>query len=178
MHKIKKIIVKYNKPILISLVLIVLFLGGIVVSGKTQPASNIDVLVNEEVPTIVVEIVGEVKYPGKYIVKRGTKIKELIFISGGLLKDSDITLINLNGILEEEDVIMVNKSFDKTKRININTATLKEIADLDNIGTVTAAKIILRRITKGPFKTLQDLADIDGINEKIIIDLIDEITLS
>ena len=179
MGKIKTIIKKYYKHILITLVIACLLVSGIVVNGISINNNNIsyDNLSNKEI-TIDVEIIGEVKYPGKYTVKLGTKIKEILYIAGGLNKDSDTSLVNLNSTLENNDVIVINKSTNNKKRLNINTATEEELASLKAIGSVLAAKIVVYRKTKGSFKTIYDLKNVNGISENIIIKIIDDITLS
>ena len=178
MEKIKTIIKKYYKHLLITLVIICLLVSGIVVNGiSINDNISYDNLSNKEI-TISVEIIGEVKYPGKYTVKLGTKIKELLYIAGGLNKDSDTSLVNLNLTLDNNDVIVINKSTNNKKRLNINTATEEELASLDGIGSVLAAKIIVYRKTKGSFKTIYDLKNVNGISENIIIKIIDDITLS
>ena len=178
MEKIKTIIKKYYKHLLITLVIICLLVSGIVVNGiSINDNISYDNLSNKEI-TISVEIMGEVKYPGKYTVKLGTKIKELLYIAGGLNKDSDTSLVNLNLTLDNNDVIVINKSTNNKKRLNINTATEEELASLDGIGSALAAKIVVYRKTKGSFKTIYDLKNVNGISENIIIKIIDDITLS
>lgn len=53
--------------------------------------------------------------------------------------------------------------------VNINTADAKTIADaLTNIGLKKAEAIVKYRTEKGPFKTIEELADVPGIGEKTI----------
>lgn len=169
---------KYYKYIFITVVLIILLIGGVVVKADSSSASNQIVSNINYNDKITVEILGEVKYPGKYTVKAGTKIKEILYLVGGLLETSDTSLINLNEDLINNDIIFVNKSIKKENRININTASIQELTKLTGIGQKKAEQIVLYRKTKGSFKTIHDLAKVEGITEKIIIDIIDEITLS
>ena len=49
-------------------------------------------------------------------------------------------------------------------RIDINQATWVEWMQLDNIGELTARKIIADRETRGPFRSVDDLQRVSGID--------------
>lgn len=51
-------------------------------------------------------------------------------------------------------------------KININTASSDELAQLKGIGPSYAAKIIEYREKNGPFKTPEDLIQVPGIGQK------------
>ena len=53
------------------------------------------------------------------------------------------------------------------EHININTASLKELVRLPNIGPVTAVKIYRFRDTHGPFKRVEDIKKVEGIGPAI-----------
>jgi len=53
--------------------------------------------------------------------------------------------------------------------VNINTADAKTIADaLNGIGLKKAEAIVQYRTEKGPFKAIEELANVPGIGEKTI----------
>jgi len=51
--------------------------------------------------------------------------------------------------------------------ININTASLKDLVRLPNIGPVTAVKIYKFRASQGPFKCVEDIEKVEGIGPAI-----------
>jgi len=51
--------------------------------------------------------------------------------------------------------------------ININTANLKDLVCLPNIGPVTAVKIYRFRETHGPFRSIEDIKQVEGIGPAI-----------
>ncbi|MFO0748306.1 MAG: DUF655 domain-containing protein [Myxococcota bacterium] len=52
---------------------------------------------------------------------------------------------------------------------DVNTATAADFETVKGIGEKTAAKIIAERTAKGPFKSLEDLADrVKGVGEKTV----------
>lgn len=52
--------------------------------------------------------------------------------------------------------------------LDINTASVSEIADLPEIGEILAQRIVAFRAENGPFTSIEDLALVDGIGEKRI----------
>ena len=53
--------------------------------------------------------------------------------------------------------------------ININTATVEELTDLQKIGVKTAERIVAYRQTHGPFESIADLKNVKGIGDKILV---------
>jgi competence ComEA-like helix-hairpin-helix protein len=51
-------------------------------------------------------------------------------------------------------------------KININTAREERLQMLPGIGATMASRIVDYRRQNGPFKTLEDLQDVDGITAK------------
>ena len=53
-----------------------------------------------------------------------------------------------------------------TEKVNINTATAEEIAQLKNIGSAYAMRIVEYRQENGPFEKPEDILKVKGIGEK------------
>jgi competence protein ComEA len=51
-------------------------------------------------------------------------------------------------------------------KVNINTASVEELAQLDRIGTQYAQRIVAYRETNGPFASPQDILNVKGIGQK------------
>jgi len=62
-------------------------------------------------------------------------------------------------------------------KININSATQKELMTLKGIGEVRAKQIIEYRERSGPFRSIEDLKRVKGIGEKTFLALRDKITV-
>ncbi|MEE4604769.1 MAG: helix-hairpin-helix domain-containing protein [Desulfobacteraceae bacterium] len=52
--------------------------------------------------------------------------------------------------------------------ININTASVDELTQLQKVGPKTAENIVAYRDANGPFKTLDDLKNVKGVGDKIL----------
>jgi len=59
--------------------------------------------------TIAIDLKGQVKYPGVYYMKEGARIIDLVRLAGGFRPDADTSEINLSELLEDEDIVKVNK---------------------------------------------------------------------
>lgn len=140
---------------------------------------------------IYVHITGEIKKPGVYKMKAGTRMDDLVKEAGGLTEDADIDLINLSEkLVDEERIIVPAKgasnntdetshaaSAVQTKKININTADLNELTSIPSVGEKTAQKIIDYR-EKKKFKKIEDIMNIEGIGENKFKNMKDYISVS
>ena len=61
--------------------------------------------------------------------------------------------------------------------VNINTASVLELATLPTIGEVIAQRIVDYRAEHGPFKTVGELTAVEGIGEKRLESILDYITI-
>lgn len=140
---------------------------------------------------IYTHITGEIKKPGVYKMKAGTRMDDLVKEAGGLTEDADIDLINLSEkLVDEERIIVPAKgasnntdetshaaSAVQTKKININTADLYELTSIPSVGEKTAQKIIDYR-EKKKFKKIEDIMNIEGIGENKFKNMKDYISVS
>lgn len=61
--------------------------------------------------------------------------------------------------------------------VDINTATVLELATLPTIGEVIAQRIVDYRTEHGPFQTIGQLTEVEGIGEKRLQSILDYITI-
>jgi len=62
-------------------------------------------------------------------------------------------------------------------KVNINTATVDELATLNGIGKAKAEAIVAYRATNGNFTTVADLSKVKGIGDKIIEKIKPDVTV-
>jgi competence protein ComEA len=66
----------------------------------------------------------------------------------------------------------------KPALVNLNTATAVELEVLPGVGPKVAARIVEYRKTKGPFKKIEELMNVQGIGEKAFLKIRAQITVA
>ena len=120
---------------------------------------------------------------------KGSRVKDVIELAGGLTSDSDTSNINLAKIIEDEMVININSVNDNSGNnygmnstnlsdlININTASLEQLMTLSGIGESKAKSIISYREENGNFKAIEDITKVSGIGQALYEKIKDYITV-
>ena len=99
-----------------------------------------------------------------------TKEQEKQVIDKCIQKDE--TSLKNNACIEENP----NKNIDQNSKININTASLEELMTLPGIGE-SKAKSIIKYRDNTPFKTIDDLKNIQGIGDNLFAQIKENITV-
>lgn len=150
---------------------------------------------NVENKYIIVDIKGAVVNPKEYSLVEGARVRELIEAAGGLTAEADENSIHFSKVLKDEECIVVYKKGEvqtnnsistnplevlqgnKNEKLNINKATLDQLATLYGIGEVKAKAIIEYREKNGGFKSIEDLDKVDGIGSKTVDKLRDKVDI-
>lgn len=142
---------------------------------------------NEEQPivNIMVDVKGEVYFPGVYELTTEDRVIDAINLAGGYTEQAETKHVNHAQKLQDEMVIYIPKkgeelenqpiesivmsgqvSNDTSDKININTADESQLTTLPGIGPSKAQAIIAYREENGSFKTIEDLTNVSGIGDK------------
>jgi competence protein ComEA len=145
---------------------------------------------------VVVEVRGEVEAPGVFALSPGARLQDAIAAAGGLSREADLSTVNLARRLRDGELVVIlalpdpgstptiltagagDAAEDSRARININTATTKELEALPGVGEVTAARIAAYREQNGPFRSVDDLIHVQGISDRTIDEFRDLVTTS
>lgn len=138
---------------------------------------------------VIVDIKGEVKEPGVYELQEDDRIQTAIERAGGFTNKADEQQINLAQKVHDEMVIYIPKegeietpiqpvpspsgsggasSNTPDDLIEVNKATVDELTKLQGIGPAKAQAIIDYREEHGLFKQVEDLLEVNGIGEKTL----------
>lgn len=140
---------------------------------------------------IYVDIGGQVKNPGVYTVKEGTRVFEVIEKAGGLTEDAFIEQINQAEAVTDGQKIVIPSSEDVQQSlmpqtasgkdssglVNINSADSQTLQEIPGVGPATAEKIIAYRTENGRFSSIEELKNVSGIGDKTFEKMKDKITV-
>ena len=195
---------EHKKYIIIGVFTVVIVLGAILINGLISSGAfnkkndtPKEIVTTKEIKTttdetqskklIVVEIKGEVYYPGVYeFDKEEVVVQDVINMAGGLTKKADTSFINLAEVVENHSSITIGtydtvsyvlKENEVYQKVNINTCTIDELITLDGIGETKAKNIISYRKNNGFFSSIEDIKNVEGIGESVYQKIKDHITV-
>lgn len=190
---------KYRIPIALSLLGIVLIIGGIFASGinkseslsSNQKSFPKESLVGSQ--DVTVDISGSVNMPGIYKLKIGDRVADAINLAGGFKDSANKEYIskylNLAQKVADGTKIYIpyqGEQYTNTQagsvagvsstaagNVNINTASQSDLEALTGIGPVTASKIISSR----PYQATDDLVSKKIISKSVFDKIKDSISI-
>jgi competence protein ComEA len=122
---------------------------------------------------IFVHVAGEVKNPGLYSVRVGSRVEDAIELAGGMTKSAFEQSVNLARMVSDgEQIVVLDKSQIASggvasEFISLNNATAEQLESLPGVGPSLASRIIEHRNAIGSFSDLTQLRDVTGIGEKL-----------
>lgn len=149
-------------------------------------------------PPLYVDVKGQVKNPGLYQFEPGTRVANAIEKAGGALPDADLVQINLAAPLTDGAALVIPakgatapvsasiglvqsaasvSTTGASTVVNLNTATAEELMSLPGIGEARAKAIVDYRSKQGPFRSADDLKQIEGIGEKMFARIKDRLVV-
>lgn len=155
------------------------YLRGQITSRSPAEASVVTVGLKEDHPApIKVHMAGAVARPGLYEFASGDRVADALQRAGGPLPTADLTQINLAAKLADGQQVIVpaqgtppaagtgagsGAQGGAGQPINLNSATLDQLEQLNGIGPITAQKILDYREAHGGYKSVEELLEVPGI---------------
>lgn len=192
MEHYQELLERFKIPMALSLLGVVLILGGLYLSPKPQKQYPQESLVQLVQNQLIVDISGAVVSPGVYKLAEGSRIEDLLVLAGGFQDNANKEYISkhLNKAQKLSDGIKIYIPFQAdqqinsnsstqilgisaTEKININTASQSQLEALSGIGQVTANKIITGR----PYQTVEELISKKIIGNSLFTKIKEEITV-
>ncbi|WP_222268564.1 ComEA family DNA-binding protein [Modestobacter marinus] len=160
--------------------------AGAVATGAPSATSSAPPTPSASNP-VVVSVVGAVAAPGLVTLPPGARVADALAAAGGLLPDADPASVNAAAVLIDGEQVVVARPGAVPVTggagpaaggpLDLNTATVADLDALPGIGPVLAQRIVDHRTAQGPFTSVEQLDDVDGIGPAIYADLQDRVTV-
>ena len=184
---------KFKVPIALSLVGLVLIIGGIFTSNiNKKPADFPKESIVETQKMISVDVSGAVKNAGVYQLSLDSRVEDAINAAGGFSQSANQEYIskylNMAQKLSDGSKVYVPAEGESApvgarqgivagsqtqSKVNINTSTQAELEALPGIGPVTASKIISDR----PYQAIEDLLNRKVVTKSVFEKIKDQIVV-
>lgn len=180
--------------IILGLVLVVVAGLGVMAFRHYLPTESEAILVEEVQPQgqvkteragqVIVHVAGAVKREGVYKLKFGDRIIDAINLAGGAAGLADLSSINLADKVKDGQKISIpvkrilvervsgergNRGSGTTSsfggKVNINSASKKELCKIKGVGATTAKRIIEYRSANGSFSKIDDIMKVKSIGK-------------
>jgi competence protein ComEA len=139
--------------------------------------------------SITVDVAGKVRRPGIAVLDAGSRVVDALEAAGGVRSGVDLMDLNLARVLVDGEQILVGvappagvaagstQDSPVASLVNLNTADQVALESLPDVGPVTALAILTWRTEHGPFTSVDQLLDVDGIGEATLAKLAPFVTL-
>jgi len=163
--------------------------GGASGTSGASGAGGVEVTAASE--RLLVHVAGAVRRPGVYELPAGARIGDALAKAGGGRAHADLDVLNLAAKVTDGQQVLVARrgrpgssgaaagaataagasaaagaSGASGATVNVNQADATQLEVLNGVGPAIAAKIVDWRTQNGPFKKVDDLAQVSGIGPK------------
>jgi competence protein ComEA len=128
--------------------------------------------------TVIVHVAGAVHEPGVYRMRPDARVDDAVGRAGGATRRADLSQVNLAAKVEDGRQVLVPEKVRSAPAgsstaaptqpgvpLNLNTATLEQLDELDGIGPATAQNILDYREANGGFGSVEELGQVPGIGD-------------
>ncbi len=124
---------------------------------------------------LTVHVAGAVRRPGVYRLRAGARVNDALRRAGGPTPAALLAGVNLAAKLEDGRQVIVPARSDPgapspqqaatPQPLDLNSATVEQLDELDGIGPATARRIVAHRERSGGFRSVDELDLVPGIGE-------------
>src|SRR5215208_12311 len=137
---------------------------------------------------LFVHVAGAVRHPGVYRLRAGARVSDAVRRAGGARRRADLGAVNLAAELQDGRQVLVPLRVPGGGAatavgavtvpgvpLDLNTATVEQLDELDGIGPATAQQIVEYREAHGGFGSVEELDQVPGIGETRLAALRDKV---
>ena len=130
---------------------------------------------------MIVHVAGAVRRPGVYRMRTTARVDDAVGRAGGATGRADLSQVNLAAKVEDGRQVLVPEKIRAAPGVtpgtatspatqpgvplNLNTATLEQLDELDGIGPATAQNILDYLEANGGFGSVEELGEVPGIGD-------------
>jgi competence protein ComEA len=135
---------------------------------------------------LYVHVAGAVRRPGLIRLAADARVATALERAGGPTRRADLTLVNIAARVQDGQQIVVPVRGAATAvapaegaagaagaKIHLSSATAEQLDGIDGIGPTLAERIVEYRDAHGGFRSVDELAEVEGIGEKRLATLRD-----
>jgi competence protein ComEA len=163
---------------------------GVAASPRAGGAPSLEVQgASEGGGGLVVHVAGAVRRPGVYRLRAGARVADAVRKAGGARRRADLGAVNLAAELQDGRQVLVplrpkgggaavaaaGGATAPGVPLDLNTATVEQLDELDGIGPATAQQIVAYREAHGGFGSVEELDQVPGIGETRLAALRDKV---
>lgn len=191
--------VKLSTGVLLIVTVVISFAVAVVTFVVVDRYMSPDIVVAPPAAhEITVAVTGAVATPGTVTVPGTARLQHVIEAAGGLSADADITSLNMAGRVGDGEHVVIPKLPGSNDRLDVpeptvtgpgtnqeppasspelnslldlNTASRSDLEALPGIGPVLAERIVAYRTQQGPFSSIEELEEIEGISTRTVEEL-------
>jgi competence protein ComEA len=137
---------------------------------------------------LFVHVAGAVRRPGVYRMRAGARVDDAVEQAGGPRRRADLSGLNLAAEVQDGRQVLVPVRQPSPAGggaaapapgvpLNLNTATVEQLDELDGIGPATAQQIVDYREARGGFGSIEELDQVPGIGEARLATLREKVRL-
>ena len=169
-------------------VLAVTYVRGGDRAPAAPPAGAVEVRAEGPGGAPVVHVAGAVHRPGVYRLRSGARVADAVRRAGGARRRADLGAVNLAAEVQDGRQVLVplrarGGGVAATAAggtapgvpLDLNTATVDQLDELDGIGPATAQQIVDYREAHGGFGSVEELDQVPGIGETRLAALRDKV---
>jgi len=178
----------------IATLLVLIALGSGVAYLRSRPREisikeSKSISAGEKKRMLTVHVAGAVARPGLYKLAEGTRVADALSMAGGATADGIIDDVNLASRLKDGQKILVPRSGgqisdpgsprqgEDSTLLNINTADESDLDKLPGIGPSLAKRIVEYRRKNGPFSTVEEIDNVNGIGPRKLEEFKGQVTI-
>jgi competence protein ComEA len=175
-------LVRYRVPI-VGVLCVLLVTAGVLIYVRRPASQSIEIV--EPSPTsgpqaveLAVYVTGAVLNPGVYYLPGESRVQDALEAAGGPAGNADLDRVNLAQRVHDEDQIYVpevgevsvpSASMGGTGGglVDINAASIAELEGLPGIGPTLAQAVVDYREANGPFGSVGEIMEVQGIGQGV-----------